>query len=312
MPTPVQNALKGLPELGTEHSVNDRIERRVEVAQPEEEAGHVGVDLARVAQWHEQRHDEEGQPAHDEGAGDDGERLGGLPLALRLQGLLLLLAVHHGILLDHLHRLLDGQLRTAVRPCWLTGTRGQSQDSASGDHRQTRVPGQGAAAGGLFVVERILGVLLADGFPGHGGVLLRSGRAGAGVRVQDGERGGLGGAVLVQRGTPAHAEEAALADDAHAHAHTDGCARWENCCSCRVHCNTLEDDQLSSTTEYAYNCCRNLLILHCQFHEDAFGTCCDFFSIAKSSGTIAYQGILGIQPTLICCCSAVYPHKESA
>lgn len=78
------------PELGAEHGVYDRVEGGVEVAEPQEEAGHVLVDDAARAQGHDQGHDEERQPAHDERAGDDGQCLGGLPLALRLQRFLLL------------------------------------------------------------------------------------------------------------------------------------------------------------------------------------------------------------------------------
>ena len=40
---------------------------------------------------HHECEDEEGEPAGDEGAGDDGQRLGRLPLALRLQAHVLLL-----------------------------------------------------------------------------------------------------------------------------------------------------------------------------------------------------------------------------
>jgi len=45
------------------------------------------VDLALLAQAHCEGHHEEGQPADDEGAGDDGQCLGGLPLPLGLQEL---------------------------------------------------------------------------------------------------------------------------------------------------------------------------------------------------------------------------------
>lgn len=81
---------EGQPEFGAEHGVDDGVEGGVEVAQPQEEAGNVLVDDAALAQGHDQGHDEERQPAHDERAGDDGQRLGGFPLALRLQRLLFL------------------------------------------------------------------------------------------------------------------------------------------------------------------------------------------------------------------------------
>lgn len=80
-----QDALERLPEFGTEDGVDDRIERRIEVAQPQEERGDLVVDFARVAQRHKQRHQEERQPTHDKGARDDGQRFGRLTFALRLE-----------------------------------------------------------------------------------------------------------------------------------------------------------------------------------------------------------------------------------
>jgi len=78
------------PELGTENGVDDRVQGGVEVAQPQEEAGHVLVDHTPLAQGHDQGHDEEWQPTHDERPSDDGQCLGRFPFAFRLQRLLLL------------------------------------------------------------------------------------------------------------------------------------------------------------------------------------------------------------------------------
>lgn len=109
------------PELGAEHGVDDRVERRVEVAQPQEEAGHVLVDDALLAQGHDQGHDEERQPADDERAGDNGQRFGRFPFAFRLQRFLFLaLRLHpatpcyrrHAARSVHVH--LDHRMPTAT------------------------------------------------------------------------------------------------------------------------------------------------------------------------------------------------------
>lgn len=47
---PEQDPLEGLPELGAEDSIDDRVERRVEVAQPEEQRRYGIVDVAGFAQ----------------------------------------------------------------------------------------------------------------------------------------------------------------------------------------------------------------------------------------------------------------------
>ena len=89
---PAQHPLERGPELRTEDGVDDRVERRVEVAEPEEERHQGVVELVVLEDGHHDGKDEEGQPASDEGPGDDGQRLGGLPLALGLERHVLLLA----------------------------------------------------------------------------------------------------------------------------------------------------------------------------------------------------------------------------
>ena len=87
---PAEQLLEGLPELRAEDGVDDGVEGGVEVAQPEEEAEDPGLHAA-LAEGRGERHDEEGEPAEDEGAGDDGQGLGRLLLAFRFQGHVLLL-----------------------------------------------------------------------------------------------------------------------------------------------------------------------------------------------------------------------------
>lgn len=86
-----QNPLEGLPKLRVEDGVNDWIERRVEVAEPEGKAHDVIANDAGVAaQGHQERQDEEGQPTHDESSSYDGQRFRSFALPLRLQALLFL------------------------------------------------------------------------------------------------------------------------------------------------------------------------------------------------------------------------------
>ena len=90
-----EQLLEGLPELWAEDGVDDRVQRGVEVSQPQEEAEHPVVDTVVAQRRHQRRH-EEGQPAQDKGAGDDGQSLGRLllPLCLQADVLLLLLPLH--------------------------------------------------------------------------------------------------------------------------------------------------------------------------------------------------------------------------
>lgn len=66
--TTKQNPLKRLPKFRTEDRVDHRIQRRVKIAQPQEEREHRVTDLAGLAQRHQQCGDEERQPADDKGA----------------------------------------------------------------------------------------------------------------------------------------------------------------------------------------------------------------------------------------------------
>jgi len=91
--TPGANAsahypLEGDPELVGEQGIDHRIDGRVAVAQPEEHREDRGLD-AVLAEGPYQIHGEEGQPADDEAAHDDGQCLGRLgfhaePLHLEL------------------------------------------------------------------------------------------------------------------------------------------------------------------------------------------------------------------------------------
>ena len=80
-----EHPLERGPELRTEDGVDDRVEGGVEVAEPQEERDQGVVGLVILEDGHHDGQDEEGQPAGDERAGDDGQRLGRLPLALGLQ-----------------------------------------------------------------------------------------------------------------------------------------------------------------------------------------------------------------------------------
>lgn len=78
---PAQDLLERVPELRTEDGVDDGIQRRVEVPQPQEDRHQVLLEEVRV-DGHENGHYEERQPAQHEGPGDDGQGLGGFPLPL--------------------------------------------------------------------------------------------------------------------------------------------------------------------------------------------------------------------------------------
>lgn len=76
---------------------NYRIQCGIEVTQPKEERGDTVADAAGFAQWHGQCHDKEGQPADDKGSSDNGQCFGCLALTFRLQCLLALVHLLHGI-----------------------------------------------------------------------------------------------------------------------------------------------------------------------------------------------------------------------
>ena len=85
-----QNLLECLSELWTEDGVNDRIERGIEVSQPEEKLKDIVVNAA-VADRHDEGDDEEWQPAKDESSSDNGQCLCRLLFPLGLQRNMLLL-----------------------------------------------------------------------------------------------------------------------------------------------------------------------------------------------------------------------------
>lgn len=86
-----QDPLERLPELRVEDGVDDGVQRRVEVPQPQRKVHHERANVARITERHDQRQDEERQPAHDERPCYDGQRFGRLPFPLCLQRLLLVL-----------------------------------------------------------------------------------------------------------------------------------------------------------------------------------------------------------------------------
>lgn len=82
-----QQPFERLPELRAEYRIYDGVQRWVEVAEPQEQGGQIIVDGARLARYRHHHHDEKRQPAHDERAGDNRQRFGRLPFALRLERL---------------------------------------------------------------------------------------------------------------------------------------------------------------------------------------------------------------------------------
>ena len=70
--TATQDFLKGLSELRAEDSVDDGVQRGVEVSEPEEEAEDMFID-AVIADGADQSQHEERKPTHDKGPGNDGQ-----------------------------------------------------------------------------------------------------------------------------------------------------------------------------------------------------------------------------------------------
>ena len=68
-----------LPEVSGESGVDERVDGRVAVAQPEDD-GEREVGHAALAECGDQVHCEEGEPAADEAADDDAQRLRSLGL----------------------------------------------------------------------------------------------------------------------------------------------------------------------------------------------------------------------------------------
>ena len=67
-----QDLLKRLPELWAEHRVDDGVEGRVEVSEPQEEAEDMIID-AVIADGTEESQHEERKPTYNKGAGDDSQ-----------------------------------------------------------------------------------------------------------------------------------------------------------------------------------------------------------------------------------------------
>ena len=80
-----EQLLEGAAEFRTENGVEDGIQRRVEVAEPQKEGHHRVAEITRRTNGQQQRHDEERQPADDERSGDDGQRLGRFTFTFRLR-----------------------------------------------------------------------------------------------------------------------------------------------------------------------------------------------------------------------------------
>ena len=96
-----ENPLESLPEVLVEDGVDDRVQRRVAVAEPERErespalhaAGRQWAVFADRADRADAVEEEEGEPASDEAAHDEAEDEGGASLLLPRYPLLLLLRV---------------------------------------------------------------------------------------------------------------------------------------------------------------------------------------------------------------------------
>ena len=101
-----EKLLEGLPELRAEDGVDDRVERGVKVAEPQEEAQDLLVNTLHAEGCDQSRY-EERKPTQDKRPGDNSQRLGGLLLPLRLQG-------HVFLLLFLFHLLLRGDEESHV------------------------------------------------------------------------------------------------------------------------------------------------------------------------------------------------------
>jgi hypothetical protein len=88
--------MKGLSELRTKNGVNDGIQRRVEAAHPPKEGDEVWVKLKVLEDGHHECKDEKREPAGNERARHDSQRLGRLPFALCLQAHVFLLLPEAG------------------------------------------------------------------------------------------------------------------------------------------------------------------------------------------------------------------------
>ena len=81
-----QKPFESLSEFRAEYCVDDGVERRVKVSQPQEEGNDVFVEVVRLEDCHEEGQDKEGQPASNERPRDNGQGLGCFSLSLGLKG----------------------------------------------------------------------------------------------------------------------------------------------------------------------------------------------------------------------------------
>lgn len=82
-----EDALERLTELRTKYRIDYWVQRRVEVAEPQEERKECVANLAALAQRHQESGDEERQPADDKSTRDNGQRFCSLAFPLCLQRL---------------------------------------------------------------------------------------------------------------------------------------------------------------------------------------------------------------------------------
>lgn len=96
-----------MPEILVEDGVDDRIEGRVDVAEPKGEGKAPGLDVALRAHGRQEVEEEEREPARDEGPHDEAQDEGG-PLLPRpvdpppLSGRVHVLPHHHPARINHL------------------------------------------------------------------------------------------------------------------------------------------------------------------------------------------------------------------
>lgn len=110
----VQDLLERPPEVHVAPGVYDRVDGRVEVAEPRDHVDeHLGRRTARLAEREEQVDDEEWQPADDEHAHDDAQRLRGFPLFGQRYALLVFQQLVH--VLAHRRHSSHGHRRTPSR-----------------------------------------------------------------------------------------------------------------------------------------------------------------------------------------------------
>ena len=77
-----QQPLESLSEFGAENGIDDGVERRVEVTQPQEKSHHMVVECPWLEYCHEQGQNEKWKPAGNKRPGGDGQSLCHLSLSL--------------------------------------------------------------------------------------------------------------------------------------------------------------------------------------------------------------------------------------